>query len=176
MKKVALFYGPENGSVHRVALKIASILGNEFVDLIAINKASAKDAEAYENIIFGISTVGKETWDSDYSNNDWAKFFPEIAKINYTNKKIALYGLGDHITYANHFVDAMGKLYHEIKATHAQAQIVAPVSTSTYEYNDSEAIVDNQFVGLPIDEDFEANLTEERLTLWLASVAKEFNL
>ncbi|MFV0522582.1 MAG: flavodoxin domain-containing protein [Mangrovibacterium sp.] len=176
MKNIGIFFGPENGSVHRVASKIAAILGEDKVDLIPVAGASATDVDQYQHIIFGISTVGKETWDSEYDNKDWIKFFPEIVKINYANKKIALYGLGDHVTYGHNFVDAMGKLYHEIKVTDTKANIIAPVSTSSYDYTDSEAVVNNQFVGLPIDEDFEADLTQQRLELWLQVVAKEFGI
>ncbi|MFV0366209.1 MAG: flavodoxin domain-containing protein [Mangrovibacterium sp.] len=176
MKKIGLFFGPENGSVHRIALQIADIVGAENIDLISVASASAHDADQYQNLIFGISTVGKETWDSAYDSNDWMKFFPEIVKINFANKNIALFGLGDHITYSNNFVDSMGKLYHEIKVTHPKANIVAPVSTSSYDYTDSEAVVNGQFVGLPIDEDFEADLTRQRLELWLQVVTKEFGL
>lgn len=176
MSKVGLFFGPEKGSVHRVAKKVQAAIGEDLVDLVSVNDASAADIEKYDKIIFGISTVGKETWDSEYSNTDWAKFFPEISQADYAGKSIAIFGLGDHITYPGHFVNAMGRLYKEIKSVSPDAAIVAPVDTEGYEFDDSEALVDDKFVGLPVDEDFEPELTEERVAAWAAEVKAAFGL
>ena len=40
-------------------------------------------------------------------------------------------------------------------------------STDGYEFEESEAIFDGKFIGLPIDEDFEPELTDERVAKWL---------
>lgn len=176
MSKIGLFFGPEKGSVHRVAKKIQAALGEGVVELISVNEAGLADLGQYDKLIFGISTVGKETWDSEYSNTDWAKFFPNVAKADYSSKKIALFGLGDHITYPGHFVSAMGRLYTEIKKATPDAAIVAPVSPDGYEFDESDALINGQFVGLPIDEDFEPELTDERLAAWLADVKKAFSI
>lgn len=172
MSKIGLFFGPEKGSVHRVATKIAAVIGEENVELVAVNNASAADLEQYDKIIFGISTVGKETWDSDYSNTDWSKFFPEVSKASYAGKVVAIYGLGDHVTYPDHFVNAIGRLAKELKTK--DAQIVGSVDPKGYEFEDSEALIDGQFIGLPIDEDFEPELTDERIANWLKSIQKDF--
>ena len=100
MSKIGLFFGPLKGSVHRVAEKVKAAFGEEQIELISVNEASATDLEKYDKIIFGISTVGKETWDSNYSNTDWSKFFPTISKVDYSGKTVAIFGLGDHITYS----------------------------------------------------------------------------
>lgn len=172
MSKIGLFFGPEKGSVHRVAEKIQAAIGEDKVELVSVNDASVADLEKYDKIIFGISTVGKETWDSDYSNTDWAKFFPEVNKTDYAGKAVALFGLGDHITYPDHFVNAMGRLAKEI--VKVNANIVGQVDQSAYEFEDSEAIIDGKFVGLPIDEDFEPELTDKRISEWLESIKPEF--
>ncbi len=105
MEKIAIFFGPLNGSVHRVAKKVAEKIGPEKVDLIHIASASTSDLEKYSKIIFGISTIGKDTWQQKFDNNDWSKFFPAVSSFNFSGKKVAIFGLGDHITYAYHFVD-----------------------------------------------------------------------
>ncbi len=174
MNKIGLFFGPEKGSVHRVAEKVKSAIGEELVDLISVNHASAADLEKYDKIIFGISTVGKETWDSEYSNTDWAKFFPEVGKVDYSNKTIAIFGLGDHITYPEHFVNAMGVLAKEIRKENVNAKIVGQVDPAGYEFEGSEAVVDGKFVGLPIDEDFEPELTDERVASWVSAIKVDF--
>ena len=172
MNKIGLFFGPEKGSVHRVAKKIQAAIGEDKVELISVNESSVAELEKYDKIIFGISTVGKETWDTDYSNNDWAKFFPEVSKTDYAGKVVALFGLGDHITYPDHFVNSMGKLAKEIMPLNAT--IVGQVDPEEYEFEDSEAIIDGQFIGLPVDEDFEPERTDKRITDWLEVIKSEF--
>lgn len=174
MSKIGLFFGPLKGSVHRVADKVKAAFGEQNVDMISVNDANLSDLEKYDHIIFGISTVGKETWDSDYSNTDWSKFFPNISKVEFSGKTIAIFGLGDHVTYPGHFVNAMGVLAKDLLKN--GATIVGKADPSTYEFDDSEAIIDGMFIGLPIDEDFEPELTDERITNWVNRLKPEFGL
>ena len=172
MEKIAIFFGPLNGSVHRVAKLVASKIGPDKVDMIHITDATAADLDKYSRIIFGISTIGKDTWTQKFDNNDWSKFFPVVTDYNFSGKKVAIFGLGDHITYAYHFVDSMGLLGKTIKGNGGKTY--GSVSTEGYTFQDSDAIVDGQFIGLPVDEDFEPELTEERVTNWIDSLLKEF--
>lgn len=172
MEKIAIFFGPLNGSVHRVAKLVASKIGTDKVDLIHIAEASAADLDKYSRIIFGISTIGKDTWTQKFDNNDWSKFFPVVADYNFTGKKVAIFGLGDHITYAYHFVDSMGLLGKAVK--NQGGKTYGAVSTDGYTFQDSDAIVEGQFIGLPVDEDFEPELTDERVTNWINALLKEF--
>jgi len=174
MSKIGLFFGPQKGSVHRVAEKVKAALGEQNVEMISVNDALASDLEKYDRMIFGISTVGKETWDSNYSNTDWSKFFPNISKIDFTGKTVAIFGLGDHITYSSYFVNAMGMLAKDLRKN--GATIVGKVDPSGYEFDDSEAIFDGMFIGLPIDEDFEPELTDERVSNWVNSIKSSFGL
>src|SRR5665647_1844046 len=110
MSKIAIFFGPADGSVHRVAKLVAAEIGEDKTNLIQVNDATVDDLARYDKIIFGISTVGKETWDQKFGNVDWAKFMPFVSDFDFTGKKVAIFGLGDHITYAYHFVNSMGIL------------------------------------------------------------------
>ena len=174
MSKIGLFFGPLKGSVHRVAEKVKAAIGEEQIELISVNDASATDLEKYDKIIFGISTVGKETWDSNYSNIDWSKFFPNISKVDYSGKTVAIFGLGDHITYSGYFVNAMGVLAKDLMKN--GATIVGQVDPSGYEFDESEAVIDGKFIGLPIDEDFEPELTDERVANWVKTIKPAFGL
>ena len=173
MKKIGLFYGPLGGSTERVAKKVAAALGNENVDLITVKESKASDVEKYENVIFGMSTIGKETWDADKPANDWDVFLPELSKIDYSNKIIAMFGLGDQITYDLHFVDALGVVAEKI--LHKGAKIVGRVETDGYDFRESEALYDGKFIGLPVNEDFEPELTDERVNNWVEKIKTEFN-
>ena len=172
MKKIGLFYGPLGGSTERVAKKVAAALGNENVDLIPSKDSKVSDVEKYENVIFGMSTIGKETWDADKSANDWDVFLPEVEKVDYSNKIIAMFGLGDQITYDLHFVDALGVVAKVILSK--GAKIVGQVDTDSYDCRESLAIIDGKFIGLPVNEDFEPELTDERVNNWVEKIKKEF--
>ena len=174
MSKIGLFFGPSKGSVHRVAEKVKTAFGEQVVDMISVHDATAADLEKYDQLIFGISTVGKETWDSNYSNTDWAKFFPNISKVDYSGKTVAIFGLGDHLTYSSHFVNAIGVLAKQLLKN--GAKIVGEVDPSGYEFDDSEALIDGKFIGLPIDEDFEPELTDQRVSNWVNSIKPAFKL
>ncbi len=168
MEKIGLFYGPKGGSTEKVAEKLAETIGTDKIDMIPVRNATAKDLEKYNNIIFGISTIGKETWDGYNTASDWDKFRPELGKTDYKNKTIAMFSLGDHITYPQHFVDALGMLAEEIKPHNAE--FVGYVETDEYEFEESQGIYDGKFIGLPIDEDFEAEKTDDRIKRWVDQI------
>lgn len=171
MKKIGLFYGPLGGGVEKIALKIAGRLGNDQLDMVPVVSAGTEDLKKYENIIFGISTIGSHTWEMETPSKEWDMFLPVLEKANLEGKVIALYGLGDHITYADHFVDSLGILGK--KLLKKNALIVGRCTTDNYEFNHSEAIIDGKFIGLPLDEDFEADKTDERLGNWLDGILPE---
>jgi flavodoxin I len=172
MSKTAIFFGPLKGAVNRVANKLKETIGEDKVVMIPVNTATVADIEKYDKIIFGMSTVGKDTWDSTYSNNDWAKFLPEIGKTKYDGKTVAIFGLGDHVTYAATFVDHIAVLARELMKN--GAVLTGQVSTDGYEFDESEAVVNGKFLGLPIDEDFEPELTDERVEKWVKQISSEF--
>ncbi len=172
MSKTAIFFGPLKGAVNRVADKLKDIIGADKVVMVPVNTATVAEIEKYDKIIFGISTVGKESWDSKYTNLDWAKFLPEIGKTRYEGKTIAIFGLGDHVTYAASFVDHIALLAKELMKN--GAVLTGQVPAGDYEYEESEAVVDGKFLGLPVDEDFEPELTDERVEKWVKQIAPDF--
>ena len=118
-----------------------------------------------------MSTIGKETWEADKSANDWDVFLPEVEKANYSNKVIAMFGLGDQITYDLHFVDALGIVAEKILPK--EAKIIGQVETDAYDCRESLAIIDGKFIGLPVNEDFEPELTDERVSNWVEDIKKD---
>jgi len=172
MNKIGLFYGPEGGNVERVALLVAEKIGLDKVDIHKVKDVSAKEILAYSNIVIGLSTLGKHNWSSDNTGNDWDKFLPMLKEQDLSDKKMALFGLGDHISYAENFVDSIGDFVEIIEPTNVQ--LVGQCSTDGYEYNESRAVKDGEFLGLPIDEDFENDLTEERVDAWLKLLLPQF--
>ena len=62
----------------------------------------------------------------------------------------------------------MAELYNAAKE--AGANVVGSVATDGYTYDDSEAVVDGKFVGLPLDDVNEDDKTEGRIDAWLEEI------
>jgi len=173
-KKTGIFYGPARGSnTEKVAQKVAREIGADKADLIEVREATAEDLKKYDQLVFGVSTIGKETWDGYASRGDWDKFRPELDQADLEGKTIAMFCLGDHVTYPRHFVDALGMIFEILKDKNVR--IIGHVDPSGYEFEESQGIYNGKFVGLPIDEDFEPELTGERVKNWVAQILKEFD-
>ncbi len=172
MEKIGIFYAPNKGSVAKVAQIIEDEIGNKTASLHPISSTKAEDIDKYNYIIFGISTVGRNNWDSEHKDNDWDLFYSQFNKINWTNKKVAIYGLGDHINYPDNFVDAIGWLKEKLDTY--KATIVGQCEAQEYQFNDSAALDGLFFVGLPLDEDNEPEKTLPRIKNWLKKLHQEF--
>ena len=172
MSKIGIFYGPELGSVEKVARLIETKLGADKVELIPVKKTDESSLERFDKLIFGMSTIGKTNWDSEHKDDDWDVFATTFGKVNWSGKKVAMYGLGDHIQYPQHFVDALGWVYERLVKT--DAEVVGFCSTEGYVYEESEGIKDGQFLGLPVDEDNEADKTDLRVENWITRLINEF--
>ncbi|MDP2722698.1 MAG: flavodoxin [Bacteroidales bacterium] len=166
MNKTAIFYGSSTGNTESVAKQLAKMLQADTYD-VADNPIN-KIAE-YQNLIFGTST-----WGIGDLQNDWDSFLPRLVNADLNNKVVALFGLGDGTCYADSFIDGMGAIYNTIK--NKGCRIVGFVATDGYDYESSIAETDGKFVGLPIDEDNESDITEERINNWIEQLKEEFNL
>ncbi|MDR1345520.1 MAG: flavodoxin [Bacteroidales bacterium] len=158
MSKIGIFYGSSSGNTQGVAKRIASKLGIDNNDIHDIRNAKAIDWSIYDVLLFGSST-----WGLGDLQDDWEDFIKTVASANLSGKTVALFGCGDSSSYADTFCDAIGKIYEAVKD---KAAVIGFTETAGYSFDASQAVIDNQFVGLPIDEDNESNLTEERINNW----------
>lgn len=170
----AIFYGPVEGSTEYVAKMIQTTIGIDRCELIPVREASVKDLEKYDNIIFGVATIGNEAWDNEPVKSGWFGFMPELEKCDFNGKKCAIFGLGDLVRYANHFVDGMAEVYEVIKEN--GASVYGSVDPEGYDFNHSKSLIDGKFIGLPIDEDFESDLTKKRINEWLDKLLPHFGM
>ena len=175
MEKTAILYAPAKGSTERVARLLHEKIGTQKSDLILVEESTeATIIEPYKKLIFGISTVGRETWDSKYKKIGWDFFISKIEKVSFEGKTVAIFGLGDHILYSDNFVDSMGSLARQL--VNSGASLVGQTPTEGYTFSDSDALEDDIFVGLPIDEDNQSEFTEKRLDGWLKIISKQMGL
>jgi len=84
---------------------------------------------------------------------------------------VAIFGLGDSSSYGDNFCDAIEEMHGHFAS--AGAKMVGYVSTDGYTFDDSKSVVDGQFLGLPLDEDSEDDLTEGRYTAWVEQIKGE---
>jgi flavodoxin I len=175
MGKIALIYAPAKGSTEKIARMVKEKIGENKIELILVQEnTDPKIVEKYDKLIFGISTVGRDSWDSKYKKVGWDTFLPKLEKIELEGKTVAIFGLGDHILYSQNFVDSMGALANQL--VKAGATLVGKTPTLGYTFSNSEAIMDNQFLGLPIDEDNEPELSEQRIDSWVKMISVQMDL
>jgi len=68
----------------------------------------------------------------------------------------------------------MGELYDLVSA--AGAEVVGFWSSAGYEFNDSAALDGDDFVGLALDQDNQADQTAERIKGWVATIKPALGL
>ena len=177
MAKLGIFFGTDTGTTR----KIAKLIHNELADVadkpLNINRVDASTLASYDYLILGTPTLGEGQLpglSAECQEESWEEFLPNFDELDLSGKKVALYGLGDQINYPDEFVDGLGELYDAIAAT--GAEIVGQWPTDGYTFNDSQAVEDDCFVGLVLDNDNQSDLHAERISTWLASVKVAFGL
>lgn len=165
IEKIGLFYGSSTCYTEMVAERIQTILGKDRVDLHNIANTDLNLLDNYDFLLFGIPT-----WDYGELQEDWDDRWEDLDDLNLSNKTCAIFGLGDQLGYADWFQDAVGYLYHKLLSV--DANLVGEWPNEGYTYNESKALNETQthFVGLPLDDENQAGLTEERLQLWLKQI------
>jgi flavodoxin I len=166
MKKTGIFYGSSSGTTEDIAQRIAMQLGIGPADIYNVSDAPASAAEPYEVLILGTST-----WGAGDLQDDWDSFLPKLKKAGLSGKLIALFGTGDSSSFSDTFCDGIGIIYKQLKDTGATFAGVTPVDG--YTFDSSEAVVDGSFVGLPLDELNESDLTDTRISQWIEQLKTE---
>lgn len=172
MAKVGIFFGTDTGNTRKIAKAIAKQIGDVAGKPENIKNVSVDDLLAYDVLILGSPTYGEGELPgltAGTSTESWEEFMPNLSGADFSGKTIALYGLGDQAGYPGNFVDALGMIYDVF--ADCGAKFVGFTSTEGYEFDRSKAVLDDQFVGLVLDEDNQKELTEVRLANWLEDIA-----
>ena len=160
MKKTIVVYGSSTGTCQSIAETIASKLGVEAID---VTKFDASVIAANDNLLLGTST-----WGAGELQDDWYDGLNVLKAADLAGKTVAVFGCGDSESYSDTFCGAMAEIYNAAKD--AGATLVGEVSTDGYTYDDSEAVVDDKFVGLALDDVNEDDKTEGRIDAWLKAI------
>ncbi|PKI17373.1 flavodoxin FldA [Colwellia sp. 12G3] len=170
MAIVGLFFGSDTGNTEAIGKMIQKKLGKQMVDVKDIAKSTKEEIAEFDLLILGIPT-----WYYGENQCDWDDFLPELEAIDFTDKLVAIYGLGDQEDYSEYFCDAMEPLRDIVESK--GAIVVGNWPTESYEFEASKALVDeNTFIGLCIDEDRQSELTEARVDKWLVQLNDEMCL
>ncbi|MGB0806596.1 MAG: flavodoxin [Salibacteraceae bacterium] len=170
MKKIGLFYGSDTGNTEVISGLIQKKIGEELVDIFDVYDCSPSKILEYHHIIIGLST-----WHDGQLVSAFDEIEEELQKMDFTGKKVALFGLGDQFGYADYFIDGVGIVGKII--TNNGGQLVVDWPTNEYDYEESKADKGNGFfMGLALDEDNQDAFTEERLDKWIPMVLEAFFL
>ncbi|MFA8299631.1 MAG: flavodoxin [Hyphomicrobiales bacterium] len=166
MATIGIFYGSTTGNTEGVAEKIKNQFGDN-AEVINVADADRSQLESYKYLVLGAST-----WGIGDLQDDMDAFLDTLGEANLEGKKVALFGLGDADGYPDSFVDGIKNIFDAVES---KSKVVGQVAADGYTYDASEAVVDDKFVGLPIDEDNESNLTDKRISDWVEGLKAEFN-
>lgn len=172
MSKIGIFFGTDSGTTRLMAKKMSKKLGDEVCDKpLNINRITLEGLLKYDALILGTPTYGDGTVpgvETGVKEGSWQEFLPKLTQADLAGKRIALYGLGNQEKYPERFASGLFDLYSVLKAR--GAEIVGGWSTDGYVFQQSQAVVDGQFVGLVLDQNNQAMQSEERMDTWLAMV------
>ncbi|MFO7616280.1 MAG: flavodoxin [Bacteroidales bacterium] len=174
MEKIAILYGPKGGSTERVAHLIDAAFGSNQCQVLLVRDLDESDLSGFDRLIFGAPTVGTHTWSDQNERNDWDLFLTQMHKMDFTGKRCAVFGLGDQVSYSFKFVDDIAVIADTLLGN--GATLVGQVSTEGYTFDESMALRDGQFLGLPLDEDNEPDKTPDRIARWVEQLKKEFGV
>ena len=138
MDKVHVIYGSTTGMTEAVAGKVAEALGAQAFNINA-GDAAAFDAE--------MLVLGSSTWGVGDLQDDWMAQLDGV-KANFVGKKVAAFGLGDSVGFADSFCVAADTLASTAKD--AGATLVGDV--------------------LKLDDTNEADQTDSKIAAWLETL------
>ena len=167
--KIKIIYGSDTGNTELVVEDLTKLLDD--TEVITVSNLTPEDWD-HDKFILGIPT-----WYDGELQSDWEDYFEEFKTIDFTNKTVAMLGLGDQLGYAEWFCDGIGILGKIVLANGCKL-IGYTANDETYDFGwmkPSKAFVDKDtFYGLCIDEDNQQELTQERISKWVEKIKEEF--
>ena len=168
--RIKLIYGTDTGNTELVKEDLTKLLEKDDITVTNIAEITPKDWESHNYYILGIPT-----WYDGELQSDWEDYFDEFKTINFSGKRIAIFGLGDQLGYDEWFCDGIGILGKVILKSGGKL-VGYTQKDETYDFETSLALADEStFYGLALDEDNQQELTEQRLRKWVIQIKEEFN-
>jgi flavodoxin I len=165
--RIKLIYGSDTGNTELVTEDIVKLLDN--IEVTTVGDLTPEDWD-YDKFILGIPT-----WYDGDLQSDWEEYFEEFKTIDFTDKTVAIFGLGDQLGYEEWFCDGVGILAEVILKNGGRVIGYTDKDESyDFETTPKSIIKDDVFYGLCIDEDNQGELTQERLSKWVEQIKLEY--
>ena len=165
--RIKLIYGSDTGNTELVTEDITKLLDD--VEVTTVADLTLEDWD-HDKFILGIPT-----WYDGELQSDWEEYFEEFKTIDFTDKTVAIFGLGDQYGYDEWFCDGVGILAKEILKNGGTVIGYTDKDESyDFETTPKSIIKDDVFYGLCIDEDNQGELTQDRLKKWVEQLKLEY--
>jgi flavodoxin I len=164
MNKIGIFFGSTSGNTGDAAGAIQAQLGD--ADIFDISRTAVARMNDYDVLLLGSST-----WGFGDLQDDWEAVVDELSGLDLTGKKVAFFGFGDQNMYDGTYCDALGVLYEAL--CDSNVTFIGRWPTTGYDFTESRAVVDDEFVGLALDAENQGDLTDERIAAWVARLKTE---
>ena len=166
MKKIAILYGTSGGNTESIANRIKEKFDGD-ADVFDVGSLSVAEIQPYKYLILGASTTGIGDL-----QDDWDSFLPTFSsKMDFTGKTVAIFGLGDSASFSSSYAESIYVIHDQLKD---KVKIVGETPDVGYTYDDSLAVLNGKWLGLPLDEDNEYDESEQRITQWVEQLKEEF--
>jgi len=166
-RAVGLIYSTQTGNTEEIADYLSEATG---LETTAVDDLYASDLESYDGLI-----VGCPTWntgaDEYRSGTAWDDLLDDIKGLSLAGKPVAVFGCGDSQAYGDNFCDGIEELHDTFAA--AGAKLIGYVPESGYTYAESKSVRNGKFLGLPLDQDNERDMSEERVASWVSQLKGE---
>ena len=170
--KIGLFYGSNTGNTEldaELVKKTFESFTPETVDLFNIGQVDLQKMQDYDCLI-----IGCPTWNIGQLQDDWALKFDQLDKLDLHGKLVALFAPGDQYGYPDNYCDAIGIIGKKLESR--GAELVGFTDASGYQFDNSLAVEDGVFLGLALDDDNEADQTEDRIRDWVLQLMVDFGI
>ena len=165
--RLKLIYGSDTGNTELVTEDLVKLLGD--VEVTTVADLTPEDWD-YDRFILGIPT-----WYDGELQSDWEDYFEEFKTLDFTDKTVAIFGLGDQLGYDEWFCDGVGILA-KVVLDNGGRVIGYTDKDESYDFDTTpkSIIKDDVFYGLCIDEDNQGELTQDRLSKWVEQIKLEY--
>ncbi|MGQ7869943.1 flavodoxin [Sunxiuqinia sp. sy24] len=166
----AIIYSFTSNKTAKAGEKIAAAIGKSFeTTMVNADELTEKEFLSYDQLILGVPT-----WFDGELPHYWDEFVPAIEEMDLKGKKVAIYGLADQVGYPENFADGVGILARLMRDR--GAEIVGQTNIENYKFESSNAIEngDDKFIGLVLDQENQARLSQKRIEDWVEGLKNIF--
>mmetsp|Transcript_25733 Transcript_25733/g.60571 ORF Transcript_25733/g.60571 Transcript_25733/m.60571 type:complete len:304 (-) Transcript_25733:111-1022(-) len=176
---VGVFYGTSTGSTMECAEKIYEAFGSDVaaepIDVDTLDPDGTTLGKSFTE--HDALIVGTPTWntgaDMQRSGTGWDQLYHAVATHQdvLKGKNVAVFGLGDQVSYSENFADATGELFDAFESI--GCNMMGLWSQEGYEHEESKSIRGDKFCGLLLDMVNQEELTDDRIKAWVAQLISE---